>query len=148
MGLPAEWHVASIRADGADVLDHPFTLETDLAGVVVTATKLTTTIAGTVTGAHPGDPDAVVVLLPADVRRWIDEGMLAREVQTISVGADGSYRSQSLTAGEYAIAALPAETAIDTRDAEWLTALARVATRVSVETGQNRTQALTVSVLK
>lgn len=146
VGLPAGWNVASIRADGADVLDHPFTLETDLASVVVTATKLTTAIAGTVTGAHPGDPDAVVVLFPADVGRWIDEGMLARDVQTISVGADGRYRSQNLTAGQYAIAAVPAETAIDIRDAEWFTALARVATRVSVETGQNQTQALTVSV--
>jgi hypothetical protein len=146
VGLPAGWNVASIRADGADVLDHPFTLETDLAGVVVTATKLTTTVAGTVAASHPGDPDAVVVLFPADVGRWIDEGMLARDVQTISVGADGRYRSQNLRAGQYAVAAVPAETAIDIRDAEWFTALARVATRVSVETGQNQAQALTVSV--
>jgi hypothetical protein len=147
-GMPAGWNLASIRASTGDITDHPFTLDTDLDGVVVTLTRLTTTIAGSVTGAHPGDPDAVVALFPADVRAWIDDGMLGSRVQTIDVRPDGSYQSQNLTAGEYAVAAVPAETTIDVHDAALFTALARVATRVSVGTGQTRTQSLTVSAIQ
>jgi hypothetical protein len=145
-GLPAGWNVASIRASTGDVMDHPLTLETDVDDVVVTLTMRTATIAGTVTGAHAGDPDAVVVLFPADVRTWIDEGMLASRVQTIDVRPDGSYQAQNLRAGDYALVAVPAETTIDVRDAALFTALARAATRVSVDIGQSRTQALTVTV--
>jgi hypothetical protein len=147
-GVPAGWNLASIRANTGDITDHPFTLDADLDSVVVTLTRLTTAIAGSVTGAHAGDPDAVVVLFPADVRAWIDDGMLGSRVQTLDVRPDGSYQSQNLTAGEYALAAVPAETTIDVRDAALFTALARVAARVSLSTGQTRTQSLTVSAIQ
>lgn len=149
-GAPAGWVPVDARVRGVNALVEPIAL--DVASreddIVVTMSNRPPKIAGTVRASSGGDPNAVVVLFPADHRAWIEAGMPSRLVRTIDVRPNGTYEIPNLIPGTYALVAVPADAPLDTRDADTLDRLAQRATRVTVVAGDQKTQALTVSFLR
>lgn len=148
-GLPAGWTIAAAEAGGANLLEHALAIDAaDVTDVVITVSQKKTGISGTVRGSGAGDPNAVVVVFPADYESWIAEGMTSRRVRTVDVSANGAYQVAGLTPGGYAVAAVPATADVDTRNPATIAALARVATRVTIALGEAKTLALDVSRLR
>ena len=77
-----------------------------------------------------------VVLFPAFVDKWIDDGMLERVSWQGRVGADGSFTFRNVRPGQFLLAALPAETAIDLQDPAFVRRIAAMATPVTIRRGR------------
>ncbi|HET9373237.1 MAG TPA: carboxypeptidase-like regulatory domain-containing protein [Vicinamibacterales bacterium] len=141
-----QWTVKSVMVDGRDASADPIDLEgSDITGVVITYTDKPTTIAGTVTGSGRGDVDAVVIVIPADYRRWMDAGMSTRRTRQVSANRTGAYTLPNLPAGEYLIAAFDAGVAINLEDPQFIAELVRVATPIRLADGERREQPLKIN---
>jgi hypothetical protein len=115
----------------------------DLPGVILTFTDSPSELSGTVTGSDgSADPDAAVLVFPADSTAWADWGMSTRRLRMVPASATGSFTTRGLPAGDYHVVAVPPELAVDWQDPATLDALAREATQVRIEDGQKKTQAL------
>jgi hypothetical protein len=127
-----------------DVADSPLELDSgDAEGVVVTFTDRPTGLRGVVTSRRgPPDPDAIVLAFPTDALAWTNNGINGRRVQSARTSTTGQYFVPSLPPGEYYVAAIADEEAVDWQDAEFLQALTSVAIRVRIVEGQQRTHDL------
>jgi len=143
-GAPPGWTLRSVMADGRDVSDVPLDLRTtDVANVVVTFTDRPTRLTGVArTSSGHGDPDAVVVIFPADSSAWSDYGLNPRRVRSARAARDGSYTVTGLPAGDYYAVAIHDDTTPDWRDPRVLEDLARGASQVRLTEGDSRAQDL------
>ncbi len=143
-GVAPSWTLKSAMHEGRDLADVPFDASgADLTGVILTFTDTPSELNGTVTGSDGSpDPDASVLVFPADSTAWTEWGMNSRRLRAVSVGATGSYSMRSLPAGEYHVVAVPQQMAVDWQDPATLDALARDAVQVRIEDGRTKTQAL------
>jgi protocatechuate 3,4-dioxygenase beta subunit len=145
-----EWYIDAILIDGQDWYDKAIVLrDRDLTDVVVMVTDEPPTLSGVVAalGVTPNSTPWVV-LFPAFVDKWIDDGMLERVTWQGRVGADGSFTFRNVRPGQFLLAALPAETAIDLQDPAFIRRIAAMATPVTIRRGANRAPALKVLVSK
>ena len=144
------WGLKSVTIAGRDVTGDVFDLEGEMGPVVITMTDRPSGLAGTVQGgANPRAIEtATVVLIPADVRTWVEAGMPPGRTRTAGTMADGRYMFASVLPGEYLVAALPGEVAVDFQDPDFVAAVARVATRVVIAEGTQAAQALPLSVIR
>lgn len=144
------WTIRSITVAGKDVFSAPLELgPNDLTGVVVTFGDTSTELLGTARAAgSAADVDAVVAVLPADVQAWIDSGMSPRRARTVATSTTGEYRIAGLPPGDYLVLAVDPNTNVDLQDAQFVSAAARVATRVSLSDGEKKSLSLTVSQIK
>lgn len=142
--VQAPWTFKSAMHEGRDLADVPFdAIGGDLSGVVITFTDTPSELNGTVTrGDGAADPDAAVLVFPADVSGWVDWGLNPRRLRTLHVTPTGSFTTSGLPPGDYHVVAVPQEMAADWQDPATLEALAREAAQVRVEDGQKKTQAL------
>jgi protocatechuate 3,4-dioxygenase beta subunit len=141
-GAPGGWTLKSAIADGRDISDTPFDIGTsDVGNVVITFTdrpaKLTG-VAHTKDGAP--DPDALVIVFPADPSKWSDFGLNPRRLRSVRPGQDGTYTFNGLPVGEYFVMAIPADSNDAWQNADALADLSRAATAVRVAEGDTRTQ--------
>jgi hypothetical protein len=124
-----------VTVGGRDVTERSFAIEgKDVSDVTVELTDLPAEIAGTArrrTGAP--DPDAAVVLFPADRTQWSDVWLGARMFRTARVSRTGTFSLKPVLPGEYFIVALTDDGTADFPDAKFLEALTAVATTVRVE---------------
>jgi hypothetical protein len=127
-----------------DVTDAPLDLQSgDAEGVILTFTDRPTALRGVVTSRRgPPDPDAIVLVFPADPLAWTNTGLNGRRVRGARTSTTGQYFVPSIPPGEYYVAAIADEEAVDWQDAEFLQALTRIATRVRITDGQQRTHDL------
>jgi hypothetical protein len=145
-----EWYIDAILIDGQDWYDKAIVLrDRDLTDVVVVVTDEPPTLSGVVasSGVTPNSTPWMV-LFPASVDKWIDDGMLERVTWQGRVGADGSFTFRNVRPGQFLLAALPAETAIDLQDPAFVRRIAAMATPVTIRRGPNRAPALKVLVTK
>ena len=145
-----EWYIDAILIDGQDWYDKAIVLrEQDLSDIVVMVTDEPSTVSGSV-AAQGVTPNSTpwVVLFPAFVDKWIDDGMLERVTWQGRVGANGSFTFRNVRPGQFLLAALPAETAIDLQDPAFIRRIAAMATPVTIRRGENRAPALKVLVSK
>lgn len=143
MSAPPGWHFKEARYEGTDLADTPIALEgRDLNGVTLVFTDRPTELSGTVRGSQGPDPDASVLIFPADDETWTTMGLNPRRMRSVRASKTGAYKALGLPAGEYYAAAVPDETATDWQDPRILTSLARDATRVRLDDGQRKTQDL------
>jgi hypothetical protein len=91
---------------------------------------------------------ATVVLIPADVRGWIDAGMPPGRARTTGARAGGQYDFANVLPGEYLAAALPGDVAVDLGDPDFVAAVARVGTRVTIGEGAQATQPLALAAIR
>jgi protocatechuate 3,4-dioxygenase beta subunit len=144
------WAIRAITVKGKDALGAPLELGTDdLSGVIVTFGDMPIELSGAVRGSKPtGDIDAVVVMVPANVEAWIENGMPARRARTIGTSTNGEYRLTGLLSGDYLVAAFDPETAVDLQDPQFVSAVARVGTRITLGEGEKKTLPLAISQIR
>jgi hypothetical protein len=145
-----EWYIDAILIDGQDWYDKAIVLrDHDLTDVVVMATDEPSALSGVVaaSGVTPNSTPWMV-LFPASADKWIDDGMLERVTWQGRVGADGSFTFRNVRPGQFLLAALPAETAIDLQDPAFVRRIAAMATPVTIRLGANSAPALKVLVSK
>src|SRR5262249_37270482 len=118
-----KWRVKSLSADGRDVSDVPIELSsTDLANVVVTFTERPAQGSGIVHTPRAGaDPNAFVVMFPADSRAWGWPTSL--HLATARTTSTGAFTISSLAPGDYIVAAISDDAAANWQDPKVLQTL-------------------------
>jgi hypothetical protein len=131
--VPRGWMIRSITHEGRDITDAPLALSAD-AEIVVTLTNRVTEVHGTVrTAAGAPDPDAAVVVFPADRDDWRAAGSLL--TRSVRPDRNGEFSIVGLPPGEYRCAAVPAEE-LDDGDPAMFDALAAHAKTVRIDEGE------------
>jgi hypothetical protein len=143
-GIGSAWTIASAIVGGRDVMDMPLDVRSadDLAGIVVTLTDRSTTVAGRLQDAsgQPG-PNFTVVVFPSDTRFWLPQ---ARRIQATRPGTDGRYSVRGLPPGDYRIAVVPDVEPGQWYDPAWLQSVAGQALSITLAEGQQLTQDLRI----
>jgi hypothetical protein len=136
-GLPGAWSFSSISVNGRESLDNLLHLEENVENVVITMSDRVTEVSGIVSGPT-GLPNlaATVIVFPQDSRLWIP---YARQLKAARPLSNGRYVVKDLPPGDYLAAA-----AVDVERGQWfdpefLTALQRSATRLTLGIGETRT---------
>lgn len=138
--------VVSIVGDG---VDHRVTPFDGAAGrdfnVVVTLTDKRTDLSGTATDARGGQvKNAVVIAFPVEREQWTNYGLSPARLRSSPTSSSGTYRFQSLPAGDYYVVAVPPDQANAWQDPGNLAKLAPLAARVGLAWGDVKTQSVTV----
>jgi carboxypeptidase family protein len=140
VGSPRGWMFKSASFGGRDVADTPLEISSDTPGVVITFTDKWSGLSGSVTTSRgAADPDALVVLFPADAQLWSAYGLNFRRMKSAQTTKTGQYTFPVVTPGEYYVAALNERDAGDWQDPAFLDVLARVAARVDIAEGEKKT---------
>ncbi len=145
-GGPAS--VKSIVWKGADHTFTPFDASSglDAADVVVTLTDKTQSIRGTVTGV-PADQQAAVIAFPVDPRRWTNYGLVPGLIRSGRTANDRTYQL-TLPAGDFFLVAVDESQTNAWSDPAFLKAVEAMATRVSLASGETKSQDLRLSEVK
>jgi hypothetical protein len=137
--LPAGWTLKGAMFEGHDISDVPLSLDHDVSEVVVTLTDHPCGLNGRVQGLSGArDAGATVLLFPSERVAWIDYGSNPRRLRSIRTDKDGAFQTTGLPAGDYLVAAIADETAVNWQDPRILQALVRVATPVKLGDGETR----------
>lgn len=141
-----DWTLASVRVGAVDAGGQAFTVGSrDVDDVVVTFTDRQITLTGTVRAAESGaNPDATVVVFPADAAAWVASGMSPRRVTSGSTSASGTYQIRVPLPGDYIVVAVPPDVSPDV-DLDFVKRFASRGVRVTLASGESKAQALTVS---
>jgi hypothetical protein len=128
---------------GKDVTDLPIEMRpgTEITDIAVVLTDMPSPLTGVAQDAdqHPAARTAVAVF-PVDQKFWI---IGSRRFAAVFTGADGRFTISNLPPGDYcAIALASGVPAFDTP--AWLSATARIATRVTLREGETATLTLAV----
>jgi hypothetical protein len=140
--LPAAavWALTSVTVNGREVLDEGLDLrDSDLDDVVVSFSDTIGSIAGTAR-AMSGAPSAtaVVIAFPAEYQPWIESGMNSRHSRTAVATKLGAFTMTGLPAGDYLVAAFDDADLGDPADPAVINAIAPLATRVTLASGEKR----------
>ncbi|HSC26315.1 MAG TPA: carboxypeptidase-like regulatory domain-containing protein [Vicinamibacterales bacterium] len=143
---PPGWTFHSAMFEGRDISDTPLELEgSDAAGVVLTFTDRPSRLSGSVRTAQGGpDPDATVLVFPAERTAWIADGVNPRRLRSQRGSSNGSFTIEALPSGDYFAVAVPEERTSDWAEPDNLEALARRAERVRITDGQTASVNLVV----
>ncbi len=145
---PQGWYLQSATMNGKDVLGAPLELTmADVDGVVITFSDKTTQISGAVHGI-PANGSATVLVVPANYRGWIADGMSSRRMRQTPAPTTGTYSTSGLPPGDYLIAAVDDNDLTDDPDPAFLESIARVATKITLGDGEKKTLDLTVVRVK
>jgi hypothetical protein len=141
----------SIVWDGKDYTYRPFDTASgaDITGVVVTMTNQACEINGTALDAR-GAPVAngAVIYFPVEREQWTKYGFQPTRLRSVPVSTGGVFTITRIPAGEYLVIAVSEAHASRWQDPEFLTRVAPLATKVSVQWGAAVTQALTLRDVK
>jgi hypothetical protein len=94
------------------------------------------------------DPDALVVIFPADSAAWTGFGLNPRRMRSIRPAQSGKYTFGGVPPGEYVVAAVKEENLGSWQYPEMLEALSRIGSQVRLSEGDTRTQDLKTGVVK
>ncbi len=142
MAMPSGWFVKSAIANGRDLSDLPFDLNSDVNDLVVTLADRPATASGVVTGVD-GRPDATasVVAFPVDSRYWVDFGAQARRIRDVRTDRHGRFSITGVPSGDYLIVAIPSAS-LDWTMPKFFETLSRLATRTTLVEGEEKTVTL------
>ena len=146
-GAPQGWTFKGATVGGRDITDAPFDIEgSDIGGVVLTFTDRPSALNGSVTGSGGGggDPQAAVIIFPAERELWTGYGTSPRRLRNVRADTKGAYTISNLPPGRYYVAAVREALAAEWQDPKFLETLANEATPVTIGEGQQLTQALKV----
>jgi protocatechuate 3,4-dioxygenase beta subunit len=143
--LPVQgWFLKAVTLGGRDLSETPLELDSDVSGVAIVFSDQQTTLAGTVRDTkNPTNVDATVVVFPFDYGTWIASGMSGRRTRSTRTAKSGAFALGSLPPGAYLIVAVTDEPDRDLQDGRYYTALAGLATRLSIAEGEKHTSDLT-----
>ena len=141
---PRGWTMKSVYLDGRDITDQPIEVKSEnVTGLNVIFTDKISSVKGTVRDAR-GNPvgDVAVILFPSDERLWRPQ---SRQIVSARTDAAGGYQLLAVPPGDYLIAASEDVEQGEWFDPSYLDQIRTRATKIRVEEGDQRTQALTVS---
>ena len=132
------WFLQSVTLDGKDITDRVIDLQSDATTFVVTYTDRPIKVSGTVTDAR-GNPatTSTVLVFPADQQHWTGYGNSPRTFRTALPTRTGIYTFDHLPPGEYFVIAVDDAEVDGWRDPARLEALARIAERLSIASGDS-----------
>jgi len=133
---PQGWMFKAALLNGVDVSETPFDFTKDISDLLLVYTDRWSGLSGTVQGQ--GADAATVIVFTTDAQAWNDSGPSPRRLRSARATAAGQFGISSLPPGDYYVAAVREEDAADWRDASFLDALARVATRITILEGEHR----------
>jgi hypothetical protein len=142
---PQGWMLDAIVADGRDVTDVAMDIaSSDINDVVIRFTDRRSQLAGVVrNGERQPDATAAVIAFPADRSGWTDYSSSPRRLRIARAAATGAFTIPTLPPGDYLVAAISDADAAAYLDPKFLERLAALATRVTIDRGQSKTQDLT-----
>jgi hypothetical protein len=147
----AGWLVKSIQWQGRDYTTTPLDLggTAEPSGVLVTVTNAVPTLFGTV-HAQDGSvhESGLVIIFPVQLALRTNTGLWSPRMTSSPLGSNGTFRSTTLPAGEYFVAAIDRSRMATWRDPEFLTLIERQAARVTLAWGQTVGQDLTMAVVR
>lgn len=140
-GAQQAWVFKSAVVNGHDVSREPLELtDRDIEGVVVTYTDKVGQITGSVHDASGAmATTGMVYIFPTDYRTASTAGMSLRTPRTIPIGKTGQYAIGTMLAGDYYLAAIADTDTTGADDPSFYDALARVATRISLNDAEQKT---------
>ena len=143
--------IKSISWNGKDYTYTPIDLTAggDVAGVVLTLTDEAATVSGVVRDAA-GQPaaEAAVMHFPIEQGQWTNFGSQPVRLRATTASTSGVFALRQLPAGDYYVIAVDGELIDAWKDPAFLERAARVATRVTVEWGETKTQDLVVQTIR
>ena len=151
LGLPGNGLAMSvIGEDGVDHRLKPFDTTTGRDyNVVATITTRRIDLSGAAAESSGAQvKHAVVVVFPVERDQWTNYSSTAGRLRSTPTTSSGTYRFQSLQAGDYYIAAVPPEQAGQWRDPEKLAQLAAQAARITLAWGDVKVQSVPVVRLR
>jgi hypothetical protein len=136
----APWtNLKSITIAGVDATDLPIDLDRDVGDVVVTLSDVPlASLSGTVRHTGTTREDETALVFPVDRRFWDEPAAAYRRFRTTAVRRDGSFLTR-LPAGEYFVAVVPDDRALDWQERRRLEQLAKSAVRVQLADGEKKT---------
>jgi 5-hydroxyisourate hydrolase-like protein (transthyretin family) len=142
--VPGGWTYKGAMHGGVDLSDSPFEVsDKDITGVVITFADRVTELRGTVKAPDNSlDSSAAVIVFPSDNRSWAQYGVNPRRMRITRSSKTGVYTFNGLPAGDYYIAAISDEYASEWQDPQFLEALTRSATRLTLGDGEKKMQDL------
>ena len=148
-GLGTDWTFRAALVGGRDVSDEPLEIGgEDIGGIVLVFTDRPSQLTGTVRNAqNQADPDADVVVFPANHQRW-KEAVTPRRSRSVRASKTGVYTIQNLPPGEYFVVAISSTSTREWQDPKSLEAASSLATRVTILEGDKKTQDLRTSRLR
>jgi protocatechuate 3,4-dioxygenase beta subunit len=148
VSVPEGWMLKAVMHNGRDLADDPIELQSGetLNGVEVIVTNRVTSIAGQLTDdKHMPLRDATVVVFPDDQAKWFES---SRSVRAVRPDQEGQWEIKGLPPGEYLGIALPYVEDGGWNDPDYLEALRKDATRVTLAEAASQTVPLKLVVPK
>jgi hypothetical protein len=139
---PQGWTLKAVLLNTQDITDVPLDVPPGqhVTGVKVVLTQKAGAITGTVTDARQQPVlDATVVLFPVDPAL---RGYLSRFIRSARPNQQGTFSITAAPPGEYLAVAVQALEDGQSADPEFLASIESLATRVTVEEGENKTMNL------
>jgi hypothetical protein len=143
-GVPAGWTLTSMVADGRDVLSAPLELkDADVTGVTITFSNRPSRLTGVVRQQNGlADSEATVLVFPVDATTWLRNGASTRLSRELRTGRSGEFSASGLPPGDYLVVVAGEDLIGHWQSSSSLTALARLASRVTLRSGQVTTENL------
>jgi hypothetical protein len=134
---PEGWTLDTISRGATPLADDVLTLENeDVTDLVVTYNRSPTKLTGSVVNTmEAAEPDAVVIVFPADTTLWRDGIVSTRRVRRTPATSAGVYEFTGLAPGEYHLAAVSPRYTSAWDDPVFLEALTSGATRIRLDSG-------------
>jgi hypothetical protein len=102
-------------------------------------------MSGTVrNAAGTTDAGATVIVYPVDAQMWSNSWLNPRQFRSTRVEPTGAFKISPLPSGGYYVVAIPDEVSRDWQEPASLDALSRVAARVTISEGEQKTQDLRI----
>jgi len=142
-----DWIVKSVSWQGRDHTLTPINTGSseDLSGLVITLTNAVPVLTGGVRMPDGSTPDAaLVVVFPAQATLRTNTGFTPTRLRSVQVLGNGSFSLNNLPAGDYFVAAIDRSHVRTWRDPDFLLALERQASRITLVWGQPASQNLTM----
>jgi hypothetical protein len=115
----------------------------EISGLVLTFGQTTNRVSGQVTSGTVGpDPDAAVIVFPADSTPWREGIFTSRRSRKVHATSAGAYEIATLEPGDYYLAAVSSQLALNWQDPDFLERLIVGATRVALGAEDERIVAL------
>jgi protocatechuate 3,4-dioxygenase beta subunit len=143
--MPEGWMLKSVRHAGRDITDATLELKSgeQLSGVEILITNRLTEVNGTVVDQQNAPVgEATVLVFPADPERWYENSRATRATRP---DQQGRWQLKGLPAGEYLAVARDYIEVDAWQDPEFLEALRKEATRVTIAEGAARSVPLKVA---
>jgi protocatechuate 3,4-dioxygenase beta subunit len=131
---PPGWFWQATTLAGRPVLDETVDLtSSELSGIILTFRETTNRVSGRVTdGSGAPDPNAAVIVFPADSNAWHEGVFTSRRERKVRASSAGSYDVTTLAPGDYYVAAVDADAALNWQEPRFLERLVAGATKVTL----------------